>query len=394
MQKYGGSCIKSIRDFDVISEKIINSFCGKQQKIVVVVSAMFGETDSLMSLAETVASGSEIDKRDLDYLINIGEQKSSSLLAIAINSKTATVKAKAYACWQIGIFLNEDRLPYIKNWGLHMLEHDVSNGIVPIICGFQALNNQNNDIFTLGRNGSDTTAVMLAIALNSDLEIYKDIGTLNSCDPKIFPNISFPIEKIDYAMLNRMSDNGCDFFPKNSLTLASKSNLKCKIKSLTSDEVTLVSNDYFFVKSTFLIIKKSIIFIECSFVLGDFKNSILRFGYRFKHISSNGKNYFIIYCDDSREKYRALKFLETYTNNFFSLKSDYFMISLLTATSTLASIKDFFLKNYDQYKLILFDSDSVYLLFDKSQYESLIHLINNTDCQMLFSKIEEKVLIW
>ena len=220
VQKYGGSSVSSIDKIKNISKSIIDRV-KKGDKVVVVVSAMGDSTDDLLKMAKQISNNP--DKRELDSLLSTGEIVSSSLLSMAI--KSFGYDAISFNSFQI----------QLKTEGLHgkSLIEDVNEKIIldnlnknkiVVIAGFQGVNNK-GDVTTLGRGGSDTTAVALAVKLNGECEIYTDVDGIYTADPREYKNPK-KIEKIDYEEILELASLGACVMHSRSVELAQKYKIK------------------------------------------------------------------------------------------------------------------------------------------------------------------------
>ncbi len=220
VQKYGGSSVSSIDKIKNIAKSIIERV-KKGDKVVVVVSAMGDSTDDLLKMAKQISDNP--DKRELDSLLSTGEIVSSSLLSMAI--KSFGYDAISFNSFQI----------QLKTEGLHgkSLIEDVNEKIIldnlnqnkiVVIAGFQGVNNK-GDVTTLGRGGSDTTAVALAVKLNGECEIYTDVDGIYTADPREFKNPK-KIEKIDYEEILELASLGARVMHSRSVELAQKYKIK------------------------------------------------------------------------------------------------------------------------------------------------------------------------
>ena len=181
VQKYGGTSVGSIERIQQVADKVA-CFHRDGHQLVVTVSAMSGETNRLIGLAH------EIDEqpvpRELDVLVSTGEQVTIALLAIALNKRG--INARSYTGSQVRILtdsaFNKARIQEIDQ---HRIRADLEQGTVVIVAGFQGVDGQGN-ITTLGRGGSDTTAVAIAAALNADeCQIYTDVDGVYTTDPRV-----------------------------------------------------------------------------------------------------------------------------------------------------------------------------------------------------------------
>jgi len=245
VQKYGGSSLSTISKIKKVAQKIVNRFKeGKQ--VVVVVSAMGKETDRLLSLAHQISSSP--DKREIDMLISTGEQVSIALLAIAIQQLGN--EAISFTARHAGIFTDEvhtkARLIEINS---KKIEKALNSEKIVIVAGFQGINNR-DEITTLGRGGSDVTAVALAIQLKADLaEIYTDVDGVYTADPNLVTKAQ-RISEISYDEMSEMSVLGAQVMHQRAIDLARKFNLPILVKStfrpvkgtIITKEVSMLEN--------------------------------------------------------------------------------------------------------------------------------------------------------
>ncbi len=225
VQKYGGTCVENIQKIKKIAEKIIKS--AENYKVVVVVSAMGNTTDDLLCLAKEITRSPPL--RELDMLLTAGERISMALLSMAINAKGK--KAVSFTGSQVGIVTDS------KHTGARILEirgerlkEALRKGYIPIIAGFQGVSTK-KEITTLGRGGSDTTAVALAAYLKAEkCEIYTDVDGVYTEDPEIFKNVKL-ISEITYEELTELSDYGAEVMHPRSVMLASHFNVPLHIKN-------------------------------------------------------------------------------------------------------------------------------------------------------------------
>src|SRR5512136_1207066 len=193
VQKYGGTSVGDVERIRNVARRILNTK-NQGHELVVVVSAMAGETDKLIRLAQQVTPVP--DERELDVLVSTGEQVSIALLAIAL--KAMGCDAKSYLGFQIKIATDsaygKARITGIES---ERILEDLRNGRVVVVAGFQGIDEAEN-ITTLGRGGSDTTAVAVAAALKADVcEIYTDVDGVYTTDPNVCKEAR-KIEKISY----------------------------------------------------------------------------------------------------------------------------------------------------------------------------------------------------
>ena len=196
VQKYGGSSVADADRIKNVANRIIQT---KKQgnQVVVIVSAMGDSTDELIELAKQVNPNPP--KREMDMLVSTGEQVSISLLAMAIQGMGEKVLSLTGP--QAGIktnnFYTKAKIVKIDS---HRIKSELNKDTIIIVAGFQGMN-EKNDITTLGRGGSDTTAVALAAALDADsCEIYTDVDGVYGCDPRLVPEVS----KLDFISYDEM----------------------------------------------------------------------------------------------------------------------------------------------------------------------------------------------
>src|SRR5690606_3390972 len=183
VQKYGGTSVGSPERIRHVAQRVAR-FAAAGNKVVVVVSAMSGETNRLIALAKEVAPNP--DPRELDVMVATGEQVSIALLSMALMQ--LGLKARSYTGAQVRILTDS---AYTKARILNIdqanLRADLDAGYVVVVAGFQGVDEQGN-ITTLGRGGSDTTGVALAAALGADeCQIYTDVDGVYTTDPRIVP---------------------------------------------------------------------------------------------------------------------------------------------------------------------------------------------------------------
>jgi len=198
--KYGGSSVETIEKMQRIADKII---ARKNENIVVVVSAMGKTTNSLIDIAKQVSTNPS--KRELDLLMSTGEQVSISLLAMILNEKGCD--SIALTGFQAGIKTEGVHTKNkIAEIDISKIKHHLDKGKIVVVAGFQGLN-EYGDITTLGRGGSDTTAVALASKLDCVCEIYTDVSGIYTVDPRLYPKAK-KLELISYEEMEEMSSLG------------------------------------------------------------------------------------------------------------------------------------------------------------------------------------------
>lgn len=226
VQKYGGTSVGSPERIKAVAARIGKEFrSGK--KIAVVVSAMAGETDRLLSEAREFSP--EPDPEYVDVLLSTGEQKSVALLALALES--LGVKSETFTGHQAGIMTDNchGRAKIEKIDPRHIIA-SLNSGKVAIIAGFQG-ETENGEITTIGRGGSDTSAVALAATLKANLcEIYTDVDGVLTADPKICPEARV-LPKISYEELMELADAGAKVVHARAVEVAAKFKVPLVIRS-------------------------------------------------------------------------------------------------------------------------------------------------------------------
>ncbi|AKT38343.1 aspartate kinase [Chondromyces crocatus] len=209
VQKYGGSSVADVEKIGRVADRIVATQRAGHD-VVVVVSAMGKTTDGLLTLARQVAASAggtiEPPRRELDMLVSTGERVAMSLLSIAIHARG--LQAISFTGSQSGILTNDRHFDArIIEVRPHRIEDELSRGKVVIVAGYQGMSYR-REITTLGRGGSDTTAVALAAALEADrCEIYSDVDGVYSADPRAVPDAQH-LPELDHAVLQEMAECG------------------------------------------------------------------------------------------------------------------------------------------------------------------------------------------
>ena len=226
VQKYGGTSVGNTEKIENVADKVIH-WRNQGHKVVVVVSAMSGETNRLVELAHAVSSSPE--PRELDVLLSTGEQVTIALLAMALIKKGCP--AKSYTGHQVHIRTdsahNKARILDIDK---QKVEKDLAEGKIVIVAGFQG-SDENGNITTLGRGGSDTTAVALAAALKADeCQIYTDVDGVYTTDPRVVPGAR-RLSKITFEEMLEMASLGSKVLQIRSVEFAGKYNVPLRVLS-------------------------------------------------------------------------------------------------------------------------------------------------------------------
>ncbi len=227
VKKFGGTSLGSLDRIESVARRVVDDINKKKEKPILVASAMSGETNRLISMAHRISPKDH--SLSYDMLLASGEQVSVALLAMALNKRG--VKARPLLAFQLGIKTNS--LPgraTIESIGGDRLMELIDRSIVPVVAGFQGIDPQSN-ITTLGRGGSDTTAVALAYVLKSQFcEIYTDVPAIFTADPRLVPQAR-PLKKVYFDEMMEMASLGSKVLQARSVELASKFNIKIHLRS-------------------------------------------------------------------------------------------------------------------------------------------------------------------
>lgn len=241
VQKFGGSSVSDAAGIKRVARRVADTQKAGNQ-VVVVVSAMGDTTDELLDLAAEVSSNPDAS-RELDMLLTAGERISMAALSMAVND--LGVQAKSFTGSQAGMITDgvhgSARLVEVNP---DRIQRAVNEGDVAIVAGFQGMNRQTGDITTLGRGGSDTTAVALAAAMGADVcEIYSDVDGVFSADPRVVPSAR-KLDIITSEEMLEMAANGSKILHLRSVEYARRFNLKLHVRSSFSQlEGTIVLPD-------------------------------------------------------------------------------------------------------------------------------------------------------
>lgn len=231
VQKYGGTSVGSVERIKQVAERVAK-FKMLGHQVVVVLSAMSGETNRLIKLAHDVQS--QPDTRELDVLVSTGEQVTIALLAMAL--KDLGLKAKSYTGAQVRILTdNAHTKARILNIDEQHLRSDLQAGNVIVVAGFQGVDEHGN-ITTLGRGGSDTTGVALAAALKADeCQIYTDVDGVYTTDPRIVPEAR-RLKTVTFEEMLEMASLGSKVLQIRSVEFAGKYKVKLRVLSSFQEE--------------------------------------------------------------------------------------------------------------------------------------------------------------
>ncbi|MEO5334512.1 MAG: aspartate kinase [Magnetococcus sp. YQC-5] len=240
VQKYGGTSVGSLERIRNVAAKAVAAFRSGHQ-VVVTVSAMAGETNRLVALVEDL-SGGAYSKREYDVVVATGEQVSTGLLAIAIEAMG--VPARSYQGWQVRFMTNSvHSKARIQDVEAARILQDLAAGCIVVVAGFQGVD-ESGAITTLGRGGSDTSAVALAAALKADYcDIYTDVDGVYTTDPRVVPKAR-KLSRISYEEMLEMASLGAKVLQTRSVELAKKYAVPVRVlSSLEEGTGTLLTEE-------------------------------------------------------------------------------------------------------------------------------------------------------
>ena len=232
VQKFGGSPVANVERVRHVAQIITDTYA-KGNSVIAVVSAQGDTTDDLIAKAKEITD--KPSSREMDVLLSTGEQISMSLLAMAIEQMGYPVIS--LTGWQAG-FLTESthRNARIKKINTERLQNELDKKNIVIVAGFQGLNRY-DDITTLGRGGSDTSAVAIAAALKADkCEIYTDVDGVYTTDPRIVPN-AHKLDEITYDEMLELATCGANVLHNRSVEMAKKYSVKMEVRSSIHSDV-------------------------------------------------------------------------------------------------------------------------------------------------------------
>lgn len=230
VQKYGGTSVGTIERIQAVAEKV-HAFRNRGDSVVVVVSAMSGETNRLIGLAKEIEA--EPSAREMDVLVSTGEQVTIALLTIALHKLGCD--ARSYTGGQVRILTDDAHSKArIQEIDAHRMQQDLSAGRVVVVAGFQGVDD-NGNITTLGRGGSDTTAVALAAALKADeCQIYTDVDGVYTTDPRVVANAR-RLDRITFEEMLEMASQGSKVLQIRSVEFAGKYKVPLRVLSSFED---------------------------------------------------------------------------------------------------------------------------------------------------------------
>jgi len=239
VQKYGGTSVGTIERIHRVADRVAQTQQGGHQ-VVVVLSAMSGETDRLLKLAHEVTTSP--DERELDMLLSTGERVTIALLAMELRGRG--INARSFTGRQVGIITDSAHTKArIARVTADRIREALEQGVVPVVAGFQGIN-ERSDVTTLGRGGSDLSAVALAAALKADrCIIFTDVDGVYTADPNIVPAAK-RIDRISYEEMLEMASLGAKVLQTRSVEFAAKFNVPVEVNSSFKDgKGTLVTKE-------------------------------------------------------------------------------------------------------------------------------------------------------
>lgn len=221
VMKFGGSSVADTEKIERVADRVVAT---KRDgfDVVVVVSAMGGQTDALLALAKRITDAPP--RRELDMLVSTGERVSMALLSMAIQKRGA--EAISFTGSQSGIITSDRHFDArIIEVRPHRVEDELARGRVVIVAGYQGMSYR-REITTLGRGGSDTTALAMAAALKAErAEIYSDVDGVYSADPRVVPDAAH-LPSLDYATMQEMADAGAKVLHAGAVEFARRAGLR------------------------------------------------------------------------------------------------------------------------------------------------------------------------
>ncbi|MBM4132782.1 MAG: aspartate kinase [Nitrospira sp.] len=226
VQKYGGTSVGTVERIHRVADRVAEAKKAGHA-LVVVLSAMSGETDRLLRLAHEVTASP--DERELDMLLSTGERVTIALLAMDLRGRG--INAQSFTGRQVGIITDSSHTKArIARVTAERIREALAEGIIPVVAGFQGIN-ERNDVTTLGRGGSDLTAVALAAALKADrCVIYTDVDGVYTADPNIVPSAR-RLDRVSYEEMLELASLGAKVLQSRSVEFAAKHGVPLEVKS-------------------------------------------------------------------------------------------------------------------------------------------------------------------
>lgn len=239
VKKFGGTSVADAERIEAVADIVAKSV-EDGNEVVVVLSAMGKSTDELIKLSKEINPNPDL--REYDALVSTGEQISVALLAMALQKRN--IKGKSFTAYQLGIRTNSmHSRARILDVQVEKIKEEISNGVVPVITGFQGMNDE-GDITTLGRGGSDTTGVALAVALEaSECQIYTDVDGVFTTDPRLYDKARL-LKKVTFEEMLELSSMGAKVLQLRAVEYASKYQMPIRVlSSFNAGEGTLIEEE-------------------------------------------------------------------------------------------------------------------------------------------------------
>ena len=239
VKKFGGTSVANAERIEAVADLVAKSV-EDGNEVVVVLSAMGKSTDELIKLSKEINPNPDL--REYDALVSTGEQISVALLAMALQKRN--IKGKSFTAYQLGIRTNSmHSRARILDVQVKKIKEEISNGVVPVITGFQGMNDE-GDITTLGRGGSDTTGVALAVALEaSECQIYTDVDGVFTTDPRLYDKARL-LKKVTFEEMLELSSMGAKVLQLRAVEYASKYQMPIRVlSSFNAGEGTLIEEE-------------------------------------------------------------------------------------------------------------------------------------------------------
>jgi aspartate kinase len=239
VKKFGGTSVANAERIEAVADLVAKSV-EDGNEVVVVLSAMGKSTDDLIKLSKEINPNPDL--REYDALVSTGEQISVALLAMALQKRN--IKGKSFTAYQLGIRTNSmHSRARILDVQVKKIKEEISNGVVPVITGFQGMNDE-GDITTLGRGGSDTTGVALAVALEaSECQIYTDVDGVFTTDPRLYDKARL-LKKVTFEEMLELSSMGAKVLQLRAVEYASKYQMPIRVlSSFNAGEGTLIEEE-------------------------------------------------------------------------------------------------------------------------------------------------------
>ncbi|CAI4033661.1 Aspartate kinase Ask_LysC [Nitrospira tepida] len=226
VHKYGGTSVGTVERIHRVADRVAKAK-GEGHDVVVVLSAMSGETDRLIRLAREVTA--HPDERELDVLLSTGERVTIALLAMELQGRG--INARSFTGRQVGIMTDSSHTKArITRVTAERIKEAIAEGVIPIVAGFQGINAR-SDVTTLGRGGSDLTAVALAGALKADrCIIFTDVDGVYTADPNVVP-AARRLDRVSYEEMLELASLGAKVLQSRSVEFAAKFNVPVEVQS-------------------------------------------------------------------------------------------------------------------------------------------------------------------